>query len=84
MFAIFQYNDAPRQINLEALEDKDRVFPGDGILPLPKILKQLKATGFKRCISLELYNPTYHARDPLAVAKEGLEKTLKTIEAAGV
>lgn len=84
LFAIFQFNDAPKGMELSEMKDKDRVYPGDGILPLTKILQDLKATGFKRCISLELYNPTYHEQDPLEVAKTGLEKTLQVIEAAGV
>ena len=58
------------------MEDKHRVFPGDGILPLPQILRDLKATGFNRCVSLELYNPEYHKQDLLQVAKTGLAKTL--------
>ena len=82
--AIFQFNDAPKGMELEDMEDKHRVFPGDGILPLPSILQDLKSTGFNRCVSLELYNPSYHARDPLAMSKEGLEKTVKVIESAGV
>ncbi len=84
LFAIFQFNDAPKGMKLEEMEDKHRVFPGDGMLPLPKILKDLKQTGFKGCVSLELYNPDYHAQDPLFIAKTGLEKTLKVIEEAGV
>ena len=84
MFAIFQFNDAPKNMKLEDMKDKDRVYPGDGILPLEEILKDLKQIGFKRCISLELYNPNYHSQDPLEVAKTGLEKTLKVIENARV
>jgi sugar phosphate isomerase/epimerase len=84
LFAIFQYNDAPGGMALADMEDKHRVFPGDGILPLAAILRDLKATGFNRCVSLELYNPEYHKRDLLEVAKTGLEKTLLTIEEAGV
>ncbi len=84
MFAIFQFNDAPKNMKLEDMKDKDRVYPGDGILPLEDILKDLKQIGFKRCISLELYNPNYHSQDSLEVAKTGLEKTLKVIENAGV
>lgn len=84
MFAIFQFNDAPKNMKLEDMKDKDRVYPGDGMLPLEAILKDLKQIGFKRCISLELYNPTYHSQDPLEVAKTGLEKTLKVIEKAEV
>lgn len=84
MMAIFQFNDAPKNMALEDMKDKDRVFPGDGILPLPKILQDLKSTGFDGCVSLELYNPEYHKQDLLQVAKTGLEKTLKVIEKAGV
>jgi len=84
MFAIFQFNDAPKGMSIDEMKDKDRVYPGDGILPLPQILKDLKSTGFKGCVSLELYNPEYHKQDLLQVAKTGLEKTLKTIEKAGV
>lgn len=84
LFAIFQYNDAPKEMARENMTDADRVFPGDGILPTAQIFRDLKATGFKRCVSLELYNPSYHKMDLLTVAKTGLEKTLQTIEAAGV
>ena len=84
LFAIFQFNDAPKNVKIEDMQDKHRVYPGDGILPLEQILRDLKVSGFKRCISLELYNPTYHGQDPLLVAKTGLEKTLQVIERAGV
>ena len=84
LFAIFQFNDAPKNMKIEDMQDKHRVYPGDGILPLEQILRDLKVSGFKRCISLELYNPTYHGQDPLLVAKTGLEKTLQVIERAGV
>jgi sugar phosphate isomerase/epimerase len=84
LFAIFQYNDAPSGMNREAMKDADRVFPGDGILPSTKIFQDLKASGFRRCVSLELYNPTYHQMDLLTVAKTGLEKTLQTMEKAKV
>lgn len=83
-FAIFQFNDAPKGMAVADMKDKDRVYPGDGILPLPDILRDLKATGYTGCLSLELYNPSYWAQDHLDVAKTGLEKTLKVIEQAGV
>lgn len=84
MFAIFQFNDAPKNMAVKDMQDKHRVYPGDGILPLPGILKDLKATGFSGCVSLELYNPEYHKQDLLQVAKTGLQKTLAVIKQAGV
>lgn len=82
--AIFQFADAPASPDLEKLGDEHRVYPGDGILPLPKILQDLKGTGYKGCISLELYNPNYWKQDLLEVAKTGLQKTLSVIKAAKV
>ena len=72
--AIFQFNDAPSSPAKAELEDKHRVFPGDGILPLEQCLRDLRDIGFSRCVSLELYNPEYWTRDPLEVVSEGLEK----------
>ncbi|MEM6507365.1 MAG: sugar phosphate isomerase/epimerase [Planctomycetota bacterium] len=83
-FAIFQFNDAPKGMDVADMKDKDRVYPGDGTLPLTDILRDLKATGYTGAISLELYNPDYWEQDHLAVAKTGLEKTLAVIEQAGV
>lgn len=83
-FAIFQFNDAPATPALAQLEDKHRVYPGDGILPLTSILKDLKGTGFKGCISLEMYNPEYWKQDLQTVAETGLRKTLEVIQKAGV
>ncbi|HRP56922.1 sugar phosphate isomerase/epimerase [Agriterribacter sp.] len=83
-FAIFQFNDAPAAPAPAQLEDKHRVYPGDGILPLPSILKDLKGTGFKGCVSLEMYNPVYWKQDLQTVAETGLRKTLEVIQKAGV
>lgn len=82
--AIFQFADAPGTKSPDDLADEDRVFPGDGVLPLPDILKDLHNIGFKGCVSLELYNPDYYEWDLLEVANTGLQKTLDVIKKAGV
>jgi len=82
--AIFQYNDAPATPEFKDLNDEHRVYPGDGILPLGSIFKDLKATGYKGFISLEMYNPNYYKQDLLTVAKTGLKKTLDVLKMAGV
>lgn len=84
MIAIFQFADVPASPALSELKDEHRVYPGDGILPLPGILKTLKTTGFKGCVSLELYNPTYWEQDLQQVAETGLRKTIEVIQKAGV
>jgi sugar phosphate isomerase/epimerase len=82
--AIFQFNDAPNTPAFKDLRDEHRVYPGDGILPLTSIFKDLKATGYKGFISLEMYNPNYYKEDLLQVAKTGLRKTLEVLKKAGV
>jgi len=82
--AIFQINDVPADPPREELEDSDRIYPGDGILPLDEILKDLKATGFDEFVSLQLFNPNYWEQDPNEVARTGLRKTLEVIERANV
>jgi 2-keto-myo-inositol isomerase len=82
--AIFQFSDAPASPAVHDLGDQHRVYPGDGILPLTQIFKDLKATGFKGCISLELYNPNYYKEDLQQVAITGLQKTLAVLKKAGV
>lgn len=84
MIAIFQFNDAPASPALAQLKDEHRVYPGDGILPLTQIFKDLKATGFTGCISLEMYNPQYWKQDLLKVAETGLIKTLEVLKKAAV
>lgn len=80
--AIFQFNDAPATPERGVLEDRHRVYPGDGILPLTQVLTDLRAIGYTGCISLELYNEEYWKLDPLTVARTGLEKTLAVVRAA--
>jgi sugar phosphate isomerase/epimerase len=82
--AIFQFADAPATPSIDEMGDKHRVYPGDGILPLPKVLQDLKLTGYEGCVSLELYNPDYWKQDLQKVAETGLMKTLNVIRKAGV
>jgi len=82
--AIFQFNDAPASPAFNDLRDEHRVYPGDGILPLDSIFKDLKGIGYKGFISLEMYNPNYYKEDLLTVAKTGLKKTLEVLKKAGV
>ncbi len=82
MIAIFQFNDAPATPEKAELKDKDRVYPGDGILPLEQSLRDLHDIGFTGCVSVELYNEEYWKQDLYTVAKTGLDKTLAVIDKA--
>ena len=78
----FHMNDYPADPPIAEIADKHRVFPGDGVCPLPKIIRQLIDHGFAGTFSLELFNPEYWERDPAEVASEGLEKSRAVVQAA--
>ena len=73
--AVFHFNDAPAEPARAEQSDADRVYPGDGILDLGKMISILKDAGYAGVISLELFNPNYWEQDPAEVARIGLEKT---------
>ena len=78
----FHMNDYPADPPRESIADKHRVFPGDGVCPLPKIIRQLIDHGFTGVFSLELFNPDYWQRDATEVAVEGLQKSRQVVLAA--
>lgn len=78
----FHINDYPAKPDQTKISDRDRVFPGDGVCPLPQVIRQLIDNGFCGTFSLELFNPTYWKRDALEVAIEGLNKSKSVVRMA--
>jgi sugar phosphate isomerase/epimerase len=70
----FHMNDYPAHPPRATATDADRVYPGDGIAPLPAILADLRHIGFGGMLSLEVFNRDYWKQDALTVARTGLEK----------
>ncbi len=75
-------NDYPAQPPRPMIADKDRVYPGDGVAPIPSILATLARGGFSGTLSLELFNREYWRQPPELVAKTGLEKMKTSVAAA--
>jgi 2-keto-myo-inositol isomerase len=67
------FADTPRLPPLEAAEQKDRAFPGEGIAPLQRILDKLVQKGYNRALSLELFDPVVRATDPQQIAARALQ-----------
>ena len=77
----FHVNDYPADPPREQAKDADRVYLGDGIAPLKKILQTLLDIGFDGTLSFEVFNPTYWAtNDPMLVAQTGLEKMKAVVD----
>ncbi|WP_199182021.1 sugar phosphate isomerase/epimerase family protein [Siphonobacter sp. BAB-5405] len=71
---IFHVNDYPANLTAEKITDADRIFTGDGVAPIQKILKAIHTPEQPLILSLEVFNKSYYAQDPLTVAKNGLAK----------
>jgi sugar phosphate isomerase/epimerase len=79
---VIHMNDYPDNIPREKQNDSDRVYPGDGAAPFKQILADLVNMGGTKVLSLELFNEKYWKNDPLEVAKTGLEKMRKVVQAS--
>ncbi|MBY0231126.1 MAG: sugar phosphate isomerase/epimerase [Gemmataceae bacterium] len=78
VFHLNDYPDLPR----DKIGDAHRVYPGDGVAPLEKMLRDLRAGGFKGFLSLELFNREYWKQDAEKVARTGLEKMKAVVRKA--
>jgi len=77
---IFHMNDYPAEPPRETIQDKDRVYPGNGVAPIADILRDLHNPGHPTILSLELFNRDYWQQDALKVAKTGLAKMKAAVE----
>ena len=66
---IFHINDA-EDLPRERLEDRHRLLPGLGILPLKQIVAALGRIGYDRIASVEIFRPEYWERNPFELARE--------------
>ncbi|MNY36698.1 Inosose isomerase [compost metagenome] len=74
---IVHVNDYPSIPPRETITDRDRVFPGDGVLPSHALASQLHQAGYGGFLSLELFRDDYGDRSPLETAEYGLAKMRK-------
>lgn len=77
---VLHMNDYPADPPRERIADRDRVMPGDGIAPLPQILRTLRENGSRAVLSLELFSQVYWEKDALEVAKAGLAKMKAAVD----
>lgn len=76
---ILHMNDYPATLGANVITDADRIYPGDGVAPIKRILKILKRHDRPLILSAELFNATYYKQDALMVAKTCLEKMKKVV-----
>jgi 2-keto-myo-inositol isomerase len=75
---IFHINDA-EDLPAAQLEDRHRLLPGLGILPLREIVAALRRIGYDRVVSVEIFRPEYWERDPFELARAAKAAVEKAI-----
>jgi 2-keto-myo-inositol isomerase len=68
LIQIFHINDA-EDLPREQLEDRHRLLPGLGILPLREIVSAFRRIGYDKVASVEIFRPEYWTQDPFALAR---------------
>lgn len=66
---IFHINDA-EDLPRAQLEDRHRLLPGLGILPLREMMDAFRKIGYDDVASVEIFRPEYWERDPFKLAME--------------
>jgi 2-keto-myo-inositol isomerase len=75
---IVHVNDYPAAPAREAIADRDRVFPGEGVAPSLQLASTLHDIGYCGYLSLELFIDNFGAKSALEVASSGLDTILNT------
>lgn len=71
---ILHINDYPADKPAATIVDADRIYPGDGVAPIRKVLQILKSPDRPLVISFEVFNKGYYSQDALEVTKTALAK----------
>jgi len=64
------FEDVPAEPIRELQQQPHRKFPGEGIVPLKRIVQVLKQKKYARAASLEMFDPMIQSMDPYEVAKK--------------
>jgi sugar phosphate isomerase/epimerase len=77
---VFHINDYPANPPREQLNDRHRVYPGDGICPFRSIIPLMQKGGFQGAFSVELFNDDYCKNNSVEqMLATTLEKTRKVV-----
>jgi len=58
---------------------KDRLIPGEGVIPLKDLVRAVQKKGYDGFYTVEIFNEEYNRQDPLTIAKRSLEGLKKLL-----
>jgi 2-keto-myo-inositol isomerase len=66
-----------------AMHDAMRLYPGQGVIPLERLLTALREIGYKGGFSVEIFRPEYWRQAPLTVARQARASAGGVLKRAG-
>ena len=78
LIQVFHINDA-EDLPRDQLQDRHRLLPGLGILPLREIVSAFRRIGYDKVASIEIFRPEYWDRDPFELAREARVATERVL-----
>jgi 2-keto-myo-inositol isomerase len=78
LIQIFHINDA-EDLPRAQLEDRHRLLPGLGILPLGEMILAFRKIGYDKVASVEIFRPEYWERDAIELAREARAATERVL-----
>jgi 2-keto-myo-inositol isomerase len=81
LIQIFHINDAEDRPR-DQLEDRHRLLPGLGILPLQQMISSFRKIGYDKVASVEIFRPEYWERDPFTLARDAHAATKRVLAEA--
>ncbi len=79
---VLHVNDYPAEPPRDRIGDGDRVLPGEGVAPIPRILRILHGNGCHPVLSLELFSRKYWEQPAPDVARRGIAAMKRAAAAA--
>ena len=81
LIQIFHINDA-EDLPRDQLEDRHRLLPGLGVLPLHQMIGAFRKIGYDKVASVEIFRPEYWERDPFVLARDARAATERVLAEA--
>ena len=78
LIQIFHINDA-EDLPKHELEDRHRLLPGLGNLPLREMLAAFRKIGYDKVASVEIFRPEYWEQDPFTLARDAHAATERVL-----
>ena len=79
LIELFHINDA-EDLPRDQLEDRHRLLPGLGILPLREMISAFRDIGYDKVTSVEIFRPEYWERDPFELARDAHAATRRVLQ----